>query len=229
MGKMNPESSPLPWDQLQRITGDIPWPALHALADAAAADPEVIHRLFEIFDQAYENAFDQETYADLYVPAILALAAPRLDDTQRREIGSWLVEKMPQAGRDGADLTLEALENAAGTMGPVILPAVLDTIAAEPDTYGAWFHLWGLTELAARSDDAELRARVIRTCVEWLEKADRGEAKPEEAMNAAWTLAQLQCTEYAGLLERVSEKAGEDLSQGDYEDALKLLQGRLVC
>jgi hypothetical protein len=226
-GKMNPESSPLPWERLQRTTGGIPWPALHALAEAAATDTEVVHKLFEVFDEAYENAFEQDTYADLYVPAIFALAAPRLDDAQRREIGSWLVEKMTWAGRDEADLTLEALENAAGTMGPVILPAVLDTIAAEPDAYGAWFHLWGLTALAARSDDTDLRDRVGRACVELLEKADRGEVMPGEAMNAAWTLAALRWTQYADLLDRLAGKGADNFSQADYREALKLLQGRL--
>ena len=227
MNGMNTESSPLPWDQLQRTTGDIPWPALHAFADAAATDPEVVHRLFEVFDRAYENAINQDTYADLYVPAIFALAAPRLDAAQRREIGSWLVGQMGRAARDDADLTLEVLESAAGTMGPVILPAVLDAIANEPDMYGAWFHLWGLTVLTAKSDDAELRSRVIRACVELLEKADRGEVQPGEAMNAAWTLGSLKSTEYADLLRRLSEKGGEDLSRADYEGALELLQGRL--
>ncbi len=222
---MNPELSALPWAELERTTADIPWPALRTLAEAVATDPEAARKLFAVFDRAYEGAVDQDTYADLYVPAIFALAAPGLDDEKRREIGSWLVAKMVRAARDDADLTLEALENAAGTMGPVILPAVLDAIASEPDMYGAWFHLWGLTVLAARSDDTELRARVLRACVELLEKADREEVMPGEAMNAAWTLASLKDTEHTDLLQRLSEKAQEDFSQADYEAALKLLQG----
>ena len=224
---MDPEITPPPWAELERTTRDIPWPALRAFADAVVTDPEVARRLFDAYDHAYENAFDQTTYTDLYVPAIFALAAPKLDDEKRWEIGSWLIGKMGRAARDDADLTLEALEAAAGTMGPVVLPAVLDAIASEPDMYGAWFHLWGLTVLAAKSDDAELRGRVIRACVELLEKADRGEIRPGEAMNAAWTLASLKDTEHTDLLQRLGGKAAEDSCQADYESALKLLQGRL--
>jgi hypothetical protein len=227
MNGMDSHSSPLPWEQLRRTAGGIPWPALHAFAEAAETDPGVVHRLFDVFDRAYEDAVEQDTYADLYVPAIFALAAPRLDDEKRREIGSWVVEKMTRAARDDADLTLEVLETTAGTMGPVILPAVLDAIAREPDMSGAWFHLWGLTTLAARSDDADLRDRVGQACVELLEKADRGEITAGYAMNAAWTLGSLQRAEYADLLHRLTEKAEEDFCRADYEGALKLLLGRL--
>ena len=72
---MNSESSQLPWDEVQRTEGGVPWPALHAIADAVVADREVTRQLFEVYDQAYE-AVDYTAYADLYVPAIFALAAP---------------------------------------------------------------------------------------------------------------------------------------------------------
>jgi hypothetical protein len=40
------------------------------------------------------------------------------------------------------------------------LLAVLDAIENEPDTEVVWFHLWGLVELAGKTEDAELRSRV---------------------------------------------------------------------
>ena len=75
----------------------------------------------------------------LYVPAIFALAAPKLDEDRRRTIGEFLVKKLAEAGRKDDDLTMEVLVDASGYMGPVIVPAVLDAIAAEPDSRGAGF------------------------------------------------------------------------------------------
>jgi hypothetical protein len=222
---MNGESSQLPWDQLQRADGVIPWPALRAFADALATDSQVAHTLFEVYDRAYEEGFDHASYTDFYVAAIFALAASRLDDEQRRDIGSFLIEKLVQAGEDDADVSLEVLLAAAGTMGPVILPAVLDAIANEPDASGAWFHLWGLMPLVAKSQDEAVRDRVIRTCVDLLEKVERDEIGPSDGTHAAQTLALLKRTEYTDLLQRLSEKPMETWWSSEYTEALQLLRG----
>jgi hypothetical protein len=223
---MNDESFPLPWDELQRTGGKIPWPALRVFADSVAADREVTKQLFEVHDRAYE-ASDRTGCADFYVPAIVALAAPLLDDERRREIGSFLVERLVRAGNDDADVSLEVLLAAAGTMGPVILPAVLDAIAREPDADGAWLYLWSLTTLAAQTDDSDLRGRVVQACVNLLERADRGQVDLMDAGHAAWTLALLRCTEYTGLLQRLHGRTLDTGWGGEYDDALKLLQDRL--
>ncbi|MBM4025476.1 MAG: hypothetical protein FJ280_08715 [Planctomycetes bacterium] len=110
-------------------------------------------------------------------------------------------------------------------MGPAIVPAVLDAIADEPDTHGAWIFLWGLTKLAARSEDEALRGRVIRACIDLLEKVERGEADPGEGMNAAWTLALFQHPEHEALLQRLVEKPMARWWSADYRGALELLQG----
>ncbi len=225
---MSVESIQLPWDQLEHSESEIPWPALHTFADAVATDPGVVPKLFEIYDRAYREAAERPTYVDFYVAAIFALAAPRLDEERRREIGTFLVERLVQAGRDDADVSLEVLEAAAGTVGPVIVPAVLDAIAKEPDTFGAWMFLWGLTKLAAQSEDEALRRRVIQACVDLIEKVARGEADPAEAINAAWTLAAFRQPEHEDLLRRLSEKPMESWWIADYREALKLhQQGRL--
>ncbi len=225
---MTSEPTPsLPWDQLSRREREIPWPALHAFAHAVIADRELTHKLLELHDRAYEDTLDEDGIADLYVPAILALSAPSLDDERRREIGSLLIERLVRVGRDDTDLSMEVLSAAAGTMGPVILPAVLDAIAAEPDTRGAWVYLWGFTVLAAKTNDQDLRGRVVHACAEQLQRIDRGQADPADGGQAAWTLAALKRIEYANLIRRVSAKAEGSLWVGDYEDALKLLQERL--
>jgi hypothetical protein len=223
---MDQELSLLSWDQLQRVEGGIPWPALYTFADAVASDPEVIPRLFEVYDQAYRQSFEQPTFADFYVAGIFALAAPRLDEERRREIGSFLVARLVQAGRDDADVSLEILEAAAGTMGPVIVPAVLDAIAAEPDTRGAWIFLWNLTTLATRSEDEALRDRVIRASIDLLEKVERDEVDPGDGMKAAWTLAAFQRPEDVELLQRLGEKPMARWWIADYRGALQLAQGR---
>jgi len=224
---MSTELSQLPWNDLQQAKGDIPWPALRAFAEAVSTDRDVTAKLFEVYDQTYATVTKQICYADLYVPAIFALAAPKLNDDQRREIGAFLLAKMVQAGQDDADLNLETLSAAIGSLGPVVLPLVLEAIDNEPDMYGAWIFLWGLTALAAKTDDPALRDPVLHYCVEWLERADRNEIDPMDAEQAAWTVALLKRTEYTGLLERLSRKPKRYSMFNEYGHALKLLQGRL--
>jgi len=224
---MNTDSSQLPWDALQHKEGGIPWPALRALAEAVVDDADVMQKLFDVYTQAHETALTETCYIDLYVPAIFALAAPRLDDQARREIGAFLIKKLVGAGRDDDDLSLQVLTAAAGTMGPSVLPAALDAINAEPGPLGAWLFLWDLTLLAAETEDQALRDRVIQACVELLERADRGETETWEATHAAWTLGMLKCTEYTELVHRLTKKTAGWFDVGEYREALQLLQGRL--
>ncbi len=221
---MNDESSQLPWNELQRTDGVIPWPALRTFATALATDSQLTSKLFEVYDRAYEAEYDRLSYTDFYVAGIFALAAPRLDDERRREIGSLLIERMVWAGEDDADVSLEVLLAAAGTMGPVILPAVLDVLASEPDTLGAWSHLWGLMVLVAQSQDEAVRDRVIEFCVDLLEKVERDEIDPSRGTEAAQTLALLQRTEYTDLLERLNKKPMDPWWISEYKEALQLLR-----
>jgi len=71
------------------------------------------------------------------VPAIFALAAPKLDDRKRCYVAGFLLEKLSEAGQQDDDLLMEVLQAACGSLGPVILPQVLDTISKEKDTFGA--------------------------------------------------------------------------------------------
>ncbi|MFH1884375.1 MAG: SEC-C metal-binding domain-containing protein [Planctomycetota bacterium] len=224
---MEDKTVQLPWEALKHTEGDIPWSALYKFAAEVVVDPSVVDALIELYEQALESGYDHEHYEEFYVPAIFALAAPQLSDERRSEIGAFLVEKLAEAGYEDDDLLMEVLTAACGSMGPVILRVVLETIATEPDHEGAWFHLWGLTELAPKSNDTEVRDRVIRVCTESLQQADRGEIEPIEAINAAWTLAAMKYDECVKLLRRLKKKAARSFCSGDYADALKLLKGRL--
>ncbi|MCU0914132.1 MAG: SEC-C domain-containing protein [Planctomycetes bacterium] len=222
---MNNESSPLPWDELRRTEGDIPWAAMRTFAAALPTDPTLVDELFDAYNVTFDALSGPVDNADLCVPAIFALAAPQLDDEQRRRIGSFLIDRLVAAGREDADVAMEVLTAAAGTLGPAVVPAVLDAIAREPDTRGAWLFLWSLTKLAARSEDQDLRSRVIQVCVQLLEKADRGEVDQDDAGHAAWTLALLGAAEYTSLLQRVQEKAQGVFWGDEYEEAVKWMRG----
>jgi len=219
--------SMLPWEALEQTGGDIPWPALYELAAAVVVDPLVVDRLIDLYNQGVAWDYGIEHYEEFYVPAIFALAAPQLSGQRRCEIGRFLLEKLADAGDEDEDLLMEVLAAACGSMGAEILPLVLETIANEPDDKGAWFHLWGLTELAAKTDDTQIRQQVIQACTELLRKADRGDIEPICAINAARTLAFMKHTDSAGLLRRLKDKSEKSYCHGDYADALSLLEGCL--
>ncbi len=224
---MEDKTAQLSWAALRQTEGDIPWSALYEFAAAVVNNQSVTDSLIELYEQALESGFDNEHYEEFYIPAIFALAAPQLNDRRRYEIGAFLVEELAEAGYEDDDLLMEVLEAACGSMGPVILPAVLDTIAKEPDHEGAWYHLWGLTEMAAKSEDIELRDRMIKVCMDLLTQVDRGKIEPFDAMNAAWTLAAMKYSGCSKLLKRLKKKVAKSFCHGDYSDAIKLLEGRL--
>ncbi len=224
---MEDKIAQLPWEALKQTEGDIPWSTLYKFAAEVVVEPSVVDALIELYEQALESGYEHEHYEEFYVPAIFALAAPQLSDERRSEIGAFLVEKLAEAGYEDNDVLMEILMAACGSMGPVILPVVLDTIATEPDHEGAWFYLWGLTEMAAKSEDIELRGRVIQACMDLLTQADRGKIKPIDAIDGAWTLATMKYTECSGLLQSLRKKAAKSFCLGDYAEALKLLKRRL--
>lgn len=224
---MEYEAMELPWEALKHSQGDIPLSALAQFAAAVVRDRSLTDALMDLYEKAYETESDQPHFEEFYVPAIFALAAPQLSDQRRREIGEILINKLVEAGRDDAEVSLEVLMAACGYMGPAILPAVLAAIKDEPDTDGAWIHLWGLTELAAKTDDPEVRETTIRACMDVLEKAERGEIDTFDTIEATWTLALMKCSDAVGLLERLKAKTEGYLGHGDVADALNLLKGGL--
>jgi len=221
---MNHQSPQLPWEELRRPADEIPWGALSAFADAVTTDAGVADGLFQAYDEVWRSPPQEAHYVDLYVPAIFAMAAPKLSDEQRKRIGELLIQRLVQAGREGADLTTEALVAASGTMGPVVLPAVLDAIEQEHEFTGAWFDLWHLAELAAEAEDTEVRERVVQVSVAVLDKVDRNEVEDDVGMGAAWAVAALGRSEYIGLLERLSRKCPPIMGGADYREAANSLR-----
>ena len=222
---MDDRFSQLPWAQLWQTQGELPWSVLETFAGAVAAEPPLAEELFKTYEQAREVSLNKTCYADLYVPAIFALAAPQFDEDRRRKIGEFLVKKLAEAGQDDDDMMMEILTGASGSMGPAIVPAVLDAIAAEPDSHGAWFHLWGLTGLAAATEDTAVRDRTVQACVALLEQADRGEIEADIGIEAAHTLGLLGRTEYTELLRRLAKKCEPFFGRADYEAAIDWLNG----
>jgi len=224
---MEDRTTSLPWEALQHSEGNIPREALFEFAAALVKDDSLTGELLELYEQAYESEYDYPHYEDLYVPAIFAIAAPQLSDDRRRRIGAILIENLVDAGIDEAELSMEVLSAACGSMGPVILPAVLDAIENELDANGAWIYLWGLTELAAQTENPELRHPVIKACTDLLQNVLHNEVDPLDAIEAAWTLAKMKCTDSIGLLKRLQSEIEDSFALGDYADALDLMQGRL--
>ena len=223
---MNENSSQLPWQELWHKEGSIPWSALEAFAAAVPTDAEISDRLFEAYDKADELWTEETCYVDLYVPAIFTMAAPNLSEERRLAIGGSLLKRLVKAGQDDNDLGLESLTVACGSLGPAVLPAVLDAIEQEQDSTGAWFFLWSLTALAVQTDDAALRDRTVQLCARLLERIDRGEIEEDLGIDAAWTLALLKCTEYTELLERLSRQCTPFYGGADYREAARHLRGQ---
>jgi hypothetical protein len=86
---MTGQSSQLPWDALWARAEEIPWDAMTAFVDAVAVDMGVADELLKAYDESRQKPDDEACYMDLYVPAIFAMAAPKLSDEQRR----WIERK----------------------------------------------------------------------------------------------------------------------------------------
>jgi len=211
------------WDALHRSEGDIPWSAMEAFAEAVAADPDLTDKLFDAYDEAREAVFDRACYVHLCVPAIFALAAPKLDEQRRREIGESLIARLVEAGEQDDHLMMEVLIAASGVMGPVILPLVFGVVIDEAVSSGVWGQLWGLTKLAVGADPA-LRSEVVAACSALLERIGRDEVECERGVEAAWTLASLGCGQHVELLRRLELRSRWTLVYIDYSGARRALE-----
>ena len=198
----------LPWDALRHSEGDIPWPALEQFAQALAADPSLWEKLRTLYENYFDSDDPQPTYECLYVPAIFAMAAPRLSEDTRREIAEFLLEELVVAGEEDDEVMMEVMETAIGTMGPVALPAVLGRLDEMSVDDGEWYNIWSLTTLAAATSDAELRQGVAKRCTEVLDQAMRDEIDPIDSFMPAITLARMHYTEARPLVERLFKKTG---------------------
>jgi hypothetical protein len=214
-----PESPKVPWEALLHTEGDIPWPALEASADALAADPMLLDRLTDRYDEFMTDPDARNSYECLYIPAILAMAAPRMDGPTRRRAADWLVEALLDAEADENGLQLDLLDAACGAVGPEALAGILDSIPTGFRPADVTASQWNLMALAARHDCAALRPRVVETCLTALRMAEDGQADVYGADEAAWTLAALKHAEARPLIARVYDRT-KDIDVGAALDAL---------
>ena len=217
-----PESPTLPWATLTHTEGDIPWPALEASADALAADPMLLDRLTDRYDEFMTDPEARRSYECLYIPAILAMAAPRMDDPTRRRAADWLVGALLDAEDDMDEYQLAVIEAACGAVGPAAVAAVLDSLPAPMRPEEVTVGQWGLLGLAARSDGAALRPRAVEACLQALRMAEHGQADVYDTEQPAWTLAVLKHAEARPLIARLYKRT-EDV---EFQAALDVLDGR---
>ena len=213
--------SPLPWEALKHTEGGIPWAALETFADALGTEGSVFQGLADLYDEFMADPYQRPTYEDLYVPAILALAAPRLTGAWREKAAEFLVTALVEAEEEDDEVLIEMLEAACGALGPSILPAVLK---AMPVTFRPWevtLGLWGLMTLAAKTDDPALKDRTIEICLKALHKAERGRADITDVEPAAWTLAALGYQEARPLIQRLYDQT----ECPDLRTALEMMDG----
>jgi len=192
-------------------------------AEALVSEPDLIDPLFNAYDEAREAVHERTCYVHLYVPAILALAAPKLDDRHRLEIAESLIARLVEASERDDHLMMEVLVAACGAMGPVILPLVFGVVIDETASSSAWDQLWGLTKLAMGSD-AALRDEVVAACVALLERIDSDEIECERGVEAARMLASLGGIEHVDLLRRLELQSRWTLAYGDYSGARRALE-----
>ena len=213
------------WQQLQHTEGSIPWPALDEFAKILAEEPAIWKTLAKRYNELALSREGYLGYEPLYIPAIFARAAPSLNQETILEITPFLVEKLCEAGFDDDDVQLEVFSAACGSMGPVIIPTVIDFLYKEEHTYGAWVFLWGLLRLAKEADES-IRKQVIDISVAFLEQAERGEISLSDADSAVDVITHLRCTEYLGLLKRLRKKSKNTMSYGEYKEAVCILTGK---
>ena len=214
----------LPWDTLRATTGELPWPALNQFADGLLENPALIHDLGELYDEARAVCAETPTFADLYVAAILALAAPRLNEERRHELAPFIVQKLIDAGQADDDGAIYVLTATCGMLGPDCVPAVLDGLSKDKDRAGAWFSFWTLLKLAAKSSDPAVRDRVIQKSLELLREADRGRTDLFCAIGPAHVLAEMDYQPCRPLLQKLAARKTMPLfGPGDIKEALARL------
>jgi hypothetical protein len=208
------------------ITEGIPWDALKAMAMKLAESPEFLAHLEAIYDEGLVVALGRECYVDLHVLAVIELAEPHLSPSGRSEAIAFLVRKLVEAGDQGLEFPLEDLMVSCARFGPDCLPAVLEALANEPDATGAWFFLWGLTELVVDSPDAALRERVAAACMTLLQETLDGQWNLRDVPFAAYTLDKMRYEPARPLITRLIKGGCPGLfGTGDLEEALCYMDG----
>ncbi len=210
----------LPWQLLTENSSDVPWEALTQVAQELQSDPGLMSDLEALYAESLVDGPAVYDHGALAVPAIIAMAAPGLDEGTRGEIAGVLVRWLDEAGREDSDLLCEVFMAAAGTIGPAVLPHALEAIARQRDTYGAWVYLWALLLTVGDCRDCEVRARVESACHAAIRRAEHDEDHPMDAACAARVLAVARGREVEPLVERLARTFRHTFEAAEFTDIL---------
>ena len=212
----------MPWEVFAGKHDALPWDELELFAEVLASDPSLWEGLEDVYERSVTDDMADVGYGWLYVPSIVALAAPSLDAAMRSKVAEFLVEEIVLADEDALVL-FETLVPACGSLGEVAVPVVLRALDKLSGEEMAWDYLWELTVIAADSTDEKLREGVTSRAEHVLRSVRRGDTDAYYAAFPAWALARLGHTEARPLLECVWQSSREP----DIHDALELMNGTL--
>ncbi len=211
----------LPWASLGLGEEDIPWDDLRKLADAVAVSTDARARLLQTFEQAVaEVTEDDRNLRDVAIPAVVAMAAQRLDAEGRREAAVALLEGLYEAGDRDDDFTLELLPRAISTLGRPAAEAALELLSREGVDMECFFHLTAVLSHAPRVD-GDAREPVLQACRALLLDRRYHYERYTPLGAIAGVVADLGDRESLPLLKRLHKRSGS----GDVLEAIHALQG----
>jgi len=215
--------SALPWGALKHTQGGIPWPAIRQFSESLSADSTLLEPLLEMLDEALEDPYVRGSFECLYIPAIIALAAPNLGEQARKEAVEFLAEAVVDTGEDEDGVLEETLLAACGALGAeAVLPVVMELISEDLPSWSISFGLWRLTQLVRDTENVFLRTRVADFCTNALRLVAGGQIDMDCVAMAAMTLGRMGHTEARPLLSRLVEQTGSVIIR----DALDFMDGK---
>jgi hypothetical protein len=217
------DAEKLPWDVLAQTDDTIPWNELDQFAQALEKNPTLLSRLAEVYYDLIRQWEQDElqSFGMVYVPAIVALAGPKLKPDGQREAAHFLIKALCEAGKKGDNLLSEVLFEACISLGPIVLYDALDILEKTTEPDSAWFELIDLTQLAKNADPF-LQKRTANLCLGLLEKAIRQELDEDLVTAAAWTLVRLNEPAARPLIEKLLKQTNHP----DFEEILSVMNGK---
>lgn len=218
----------LPWDEVSSDSEDIPFDALQRIADAMPQDPAVLDRLYDSYVTAQERHWREGGFEFVYIPGIIALGAEKLSGDLLKEaimvVLDWL-DETPQ----GADLDFEILQYTLHAIGPAVLPYVVKRLRERNPTDSQCFHLRGLLEQLAKTDDPALRGPAVEYCRETIDAAVMARADADLVVEQARALIAGSEPDLRGTVETLRDICLEHkfgyLSVGEFGPMLQVLDG----
>ncbi|MEX0775562.1 MAG: SEC-C metal-binding domain-containing protein [Phycisphaeraceae bacterium] len=221
------------WAALVSKEATVPWQKLETMADLVALAPESWTILAKAYVGSSNWDWDEwDSYEALYIPAIFAMAAPKLDGPTRGEIIGFLFEQMREADQRDDDAQMETIQSALLSMGPCVLPQALAFLSGLTDQdESLWFHAHGVLDVAISVQGADGRDDVIAYCRRRVDQVASGQLDPELGATVAQVLGGLRDIESKDRIQAAAKVAGPsqglfDFTAKGYKAALAYLDGR---